>query len=226
MIIKRKKGRFIRNLGRVFVITGVVCFAAVIIFDVAVKPTLIRLLGYQCSIIAERILSDAVFLTLGDELESYDDIVSFTFDNDGKITALNTSQTKINRLKALLNETINEAIPLIENEKVGISFGTLTGISYLYGTGHELVFNVEPQGSATTRLISTFDDAGINQTVHSIVLEASVELSPMIPGFSDSIEIVSDFIISQTVLIGDVPDSYSYIVLDEGSVGELADIDI
>lgn len=213
-------------MGRIFVITGILAFVALTAFDLYIKPTLVRLISYQCQLAAERIISNAVFGHVGDELNSYKDIVSFTFDNNGRISALNTDQNKINSLKSLINESINNEIDSISDETVGISIGSLSGISYFYGMGKELQFHVEPKGKADTKLVSKFKSAGINQTIHSIVLEVSVALTPVIAGFGEEVKVDTNLIISQTVLIGEVPDSYSNIILDEEYYSELADFDL
>lgn len=213
-------------MGRIFVITGILAFVALTAFDLYIKPTLVRLISYQCQLAAERIISNAVFGHVGDELNSYKDIISFTFDNNGRISALNTDQNKINSLKSLINESINNEIDSISDETVGISIGSLSGISYFYGMGKELQFHVEPKGKADTKLVSKFKSAGINQTIHSIVLEVSVALTPVIAGFGEEVKVDTNLIISQTVLIGEVPDSYSNIILDEEYYSELADFDL
>ncbi|MGN0588424.1 MAG: sporulation protein YunB [Ruminiclostridium sp.] len=224
--MKNKKRRIRGYVGRIFVITGILALVALTAFDLYIKPTLVRLISYQCQLAAERIISNAVFGHVGDELNSYNDIVSFTFDNNGRISALNTDQNKINSLKSLINESINNEIDSISDETVGISIGSLSGISYFYGMGKELQFHVEPKGKADTKLVSKFKSAGINQTIHSIVLEVSVALTPVIAGFGEEVKVDTNLIISQTVLIGEVPDSYSNIILDEEYYSELADFDL
>ena len=223
---KNKKGRISGFIGKIFIITGVLALTVLSAFDFYIKPTLIRLLNYQCQLTAERIISNAVFGRVGDELNGYKDIVSFTFDNNGRISALNTDQTKINSLKSLINETINNEIGSISEETVSISIGSLSGISYFYGMGKELQFRVEPKGKAETKLVSKFKSAGINQTIHSIILEVSVALTPVISGFNEEVTVDTNLIISQTVLIGEVPDSYSNIILDEEYYSELADFNL
>jgi len=52
------------------------------------------------------------------------------------------------------------------------------------------------------------------------------EISPMMTGYSEDVAITYDILIAQTVIVGSVPDSYSNIILDEGNVSELANIDI
>ena len=226
MACRKKKKRSIgRTFGAVLIILGAVCIVLLIAFDALIRPTLEMLLDYKCRTIAERIISDCVFRRLtGDD--SIGSAVTFTFDNDGRIAALSADQAKINSLKALINEGVNDGLDDIRGQTVGIAVGTLTGIPFLYGTGSQLTFIIEPKGKADTKLVSSFKSSGINQTIHSIILEVDTELSPMIPGFSGTVELSYDILLSQTVIVGSVPEQYSYIVLDQENLSELADIDI
>ena len=48
----------------------------------------------------------------------------------------------------------------------------------------------------------------------------------MMPGFNEVIDTGYDILLSQTIIVGSVPESYSYIVLDEEHLSEIADIDL
>lgn len=219
------KRRFLRKLGTLLVVLGIICALLLAATDIFIRPTLMTLLDYKCRTAAERIISNAVFDKLGSD-SAAGDIVSFTLDGSGRIAAMNTDRVKINSLKALLNDAVNEGIDALGDETVRISLGTLTGISFLYGTGTELVFRMEPKGRAETKLKSSFASAGINQTIHSIILEVDAEISPMMAGFSENVAITCDILVAQTVIVGSVPDSYSNIILDEGNISELANIEV
>ena len=220
-----RKGVFLRKAGTFLIILGALCIVLLIVLDAFMRPTLELLLDYKCRTSAERIISDAVYERFSGD-EDTGDLISFIFDNDGRVAALNTNRSKINSLKALLNDAVNEGLSHVREDTVSISVGTLTGLSFLYGVGPELIFQIEPHGKAETKLVSTFEDAGINQTIHSIILEVEATLSPMMPGFRNNVDVSYDILISQTVIVGKVPDSYSHIVLDEESLGEIANIDI
>ncbi|MBQ9483314.1 MAG: sporulation protein YunB [Ruminiclostridium sp.] len=222
---KDRKRKIFRIAGTVLVCAGLLCAGALALIEAFIRPTLVTLLDYKCRMAAERIISDAVFERFG-EGNGYDDIVKFTFDNNGRIAALNTDRAKINSLKALLNGAVNDGLDRLSEENVGISVGTLTGISLFYGTGAELMFHIEPKGKADTRLVSSLESAGINQTMHSIILEVDAVISPMMPGFTETVDVSYDILLAQTVIVGSVPDSYSYIVLDEANKTELANIDV
>ena len=222
---KNRKRKILRMAGTLLVCAGLLCVGALALIEAFIRPTLVTLLDYKCRMAAERIISNAVFEQFGDG-NSYGDIVTFTFDNDGRIAALSTDRSKINSLKALLNGAVNDGLDRLSEENVGISVGTLTGISLFYGTGAELMFHIEPKGKADTRLVSSFTSAGINQTMHSMILEVDAVISPMMPGFSETVEVQYDILLTQTIIVGSVPDSYSYIVLDDNNKTELANIDI
>lgn len=218
--------RFPKILGKILIALGFLIIASVIAFDYCVKPSLMKLLDYKCRNEAERIISEAVFSRLSGEQESCSDLISFTFDENGRITSLQTNQSRINSLKAMLNESVNSGISEMKEEKVGISIGTLTGLSFLYGRGFDFEFNVEPRGKAETRLLSSFQSSGINQTLHSITLQVNATLSPMLSGFDENIEIETDYIIAQTVIVGEVPNQFSNIILGEEYYSELANISL
>ncbi len=223
--VKHKKHSIGRIIGTVLIAAGLLTVTALAGIELYIRPTLKLLLDYKCSTAAERVISDAVFDKLKGEYE-LSDIVTLTFDPNGNVAALTADQRKINTVRALLSDAVNDGIDSLSGEYVGISAGTLTGISMLYGTGHTLNFRIEPKGSAKTRLTSSFRSAGINQTVHSIILEVNAQLSPMMPGFSETVDISYDILLSESVIVGTVPETYSYIILDSENMSELANIDI
>ncbi|MBO6301370.1 MAG: sporulation protein YunB [Ruminiclostridium sp.] len=223
--VKHGNMKILRIVGAVLITAGIVCGAALAGIEAFIRPTLMKLLDYKCNMSAERVISKAVFDRFSDA-EGCEGLVKLTFDKDGRIAALETDRAKINSMKALLSEAVNEGLDSLSEEEVGISVGTLTGISVLYGTGAMLSFRLEPRGKAETRLVSSFKTSGINQTIHSIILNVETELSPMMPGFTETVNVSFDILLAQTVIVGSVPDSYSNIILDEENRTELADFDI
>ncbi len=195
-------------------------------FDCWFRPIIERLVEYRCKLIADKAVSRAICEHLETTDNDYSDIVSFVYEEDGKIGALRTNPAKINTMKAGIMELANKELNELGTEEVSIAIGTLTGISYLYGAGAELEFSVKPNGVARSKLLSNFESAGINQTIHSVILVIYTEVSPIIPGLSDSFIVENEFIISQTILMGDVPDTFSNIILDEAHYNELADFSL
>ncbi len=55
---------------------------------------------------------------------------------------------------------------------------------------------------------SDFSQAGINQTLHRVIMEVNIEVSVLILGETDSFRVSSSVIVAETVIIGDVPNTY------------------
>ena len=213
-------------IGKISIVTGVAIMIFTIIFDVWFRPVIERMFEYRCKLLADRAVSRAITEHLETTDEDYSDIVSFVYDENGKIGALRTNPPKINSMKAAVMERVNAELSAVKSEKIGITIGTLSGVSYLYGVGNEIMFTVKPVGVARSQLYSRFESSGINQSMHSIILEIDTEVSPLIPGVTETFEVTTEFIIAQTVIIGDIPESFSNIILDEEHYSELADFDI
>ena len=60
-------------------------------------------------------------------------------------------------------------------------------------------------------LKSDFDSAGINQTRHRIICDVKVGVSAIIPGCSSYTEAENSFTVSETVLAGEVPESFTNV---------------
>ena len=70
---------------------------------------------------------------------------------------------------------------------------------------------IQLYGNVTSRLRSEFEGAGINQTRHMIICDVRVGVSAILPGCSSYTEVESSFTVSETVLPGRVPDSYTNV---------------
>ena len=54
----------------------------------------------------------------------------------------------------------------------------------------------------------TFEEAGINQTIHTVNLTVTVDMEVLIPMASSTLHIDSGMPIAQTLIVGSVPGTY------------------
>ncbi|MCL1789663.1 MAG: sporulation protein YunB, partial [Oscillospiraceae bacterium] len=120
-----------------------------------------------------------------------------------------------NKIKSRVSQSINEGMNTIEQSEIKIPLGTVSGINMLYGRGPAFPVRLTPRGYASVNLISKFTSAGINQTLHQITLTVSTDISAIIPGYTTSVNVETEFIIAQTIIVGTVPESYTHIILGE-----------
>ena len=87
--------------------------------------------------------------------------------------------------------------------------GTLLGSEIFSGRGPLIPITLSPMGLANIQTTSNMRQAGINQVLHEVVLSVEVEVSAILPGYSADASAQSDYLIAQTVIVGNVPDRYS-----------------
>ena len=74
------------------------------------------------------------------------------------------------------------------------------------------------KGPSKPACSSAFSSAGINQTSHQIELEVTVRIYAAIPGFRSSIETTTNYLVAETVLVGEVPDSFTQVDGDQADI--------
>ena len=140
----------------------------------------------------------------------YDDLVNIVSDEFGNISMIQANSLEINNLSKDLAQTCESRIE--EYGKVGVSIplGTFTGVPLLVGVGPRIRVKMTPIGSVVCRFISNFETAGINQTVHKIYVNIKANVGVVLPLSSRSFEAEQQVLISESVIVGQVPEVYLY----------------
>ena len=86
--------------------------------------------------------------------------------------------------------------------------GSITNSKLLSGRGPDIKVRIIPVGSVSTDFSDEFIQAGINQTRHKIYLELKTQVRIIVPLGSDIINVSTRVPITDTIIVGDVPDSY------------------
>ena len=184
--------------------------ALVVVGTIHLQDILSSMATTRVSNTVGRIVTAAV----SDAVESgeiqYDTLISLQKDQSGGITALQSNMAEFNRLQAAITEDILNRLSQVSETKLSIPLGTLTGSALLAGRGPRFTVKMETIGSCTARFENTFDHAGINQTTHSIMLHVDVSVSILLPGQRTSTKVSSAYSVAETVIVGAVPDSYTY----------------
>ena len=69
-------------------------------------------------------------------------------------------------------------------------------------------------GNVQSEISSEFESCGINQSIHRIVLRLDVTIGAFIPGYSIGCDVDYDYILSETVIVGNVPQAYTNVIAD------------
>ena len=207
--------RYIRLSGRqrlaiwsaltVIVLTTVACMAII-----HMEPILVSMATARVSNTVNRIVVEAVNDAIqGGEID-YGVLVEFEKDAEGHVTALKSNMAAFNRLQSRIADDILLRLSEVSTTTLAIPIGTLTGSSLLAGRGPALKVKMQSVGSTTASFRNTFGSAGINQTRHQILLDVQVNMSILLPGFRTSTKVNNEISVAETVIVGSVPENYTY----------------
>lgn len=180
------------------------------------------LLGGLAETTVSNAVSQVVVAAVSDAINSgeiqYDKLIAFEKNNEGGITALQSNMAEFNRLQSAITSDVLQRLAGMADTDLTIPIGTLSGSAFLAGRGPSLTVRMQSVGSCTAHFENSFDHAGINQTTHSILLYVDVSMSILLPGFSTHTQVESVFSVAETVIVGAVPDTYTYF--DSGNAAE------
>ena len=174
------------------------------------KPVMTSMATARVSNIVNRIVMVAVDEAVANGEINYDNFVTFEKDETGHITALRSNLAEVNRMQSEIADKILQRLSEVSTSELEIPLGTLTGSALLAGRGPSLFVRMQAVGSASATFRNQFTSAGINQTRHQIFLNVDVYMSILLPGLTSSTKVSNEVAVAETVIVGGVPDNYTY----------------
>lgn len=157
-----------------------------------------------------QIVTNAVSNALASGEIAYTDLITLEKGDSGSITALHSNMAEFNRLQSAVTQDVLTQLDQVADTNLDIPIGTLTGSALLVGRGPSITIRMQSVGSCSAHFENEFSQAGINQTTHRILLYVDVSVSILLPGFRTGTEVSSSFSVAETVIVGAVPDTYTY----------------
>lgn len=186
-----------------------------------IRPVLSAMAVSRVSNAVTVAVHDAIAAGIEREQVSYDDMVSIETDENGHVTVLKSNMARANLLRTeLLAAALEEVSALAEGEEsFSIPLGNLTGLDFLSGKGPGVKVQVLSVGAASAAFENAFLDAGVNQTLHQIMLNIDVTVEVLLPGETLETVVSTPVCVAETVIVGQVPETYLHI--GEGSLNGL-----
>ena len=178
----------------------------------------VRSVMYLRELSCDMVLSDAVDLmtlcvndtinrTLSGRDYGYDYFVTIDRDERGAVTAIKANMARINALSSELLSDIVEAADRGELS-LSIPIGNILGSSLLLGKGPDIPVDITLLTSSRVDFKNEISAAGINQTKHEMKLDVVVDIDVVLPWRTVSTQVVTEILIAETVIVGEVPQTY------------------
>ena len=197
----------IKRALRWLILIIVLFFVLAIGFRIKYRGVMFELAETQVKNSTSDLINDAIDRQIETGNIQYDRIVYFEKDLDGRITALKTNMSEVNRLKTDILNIINDEILALDTSDLGIHAGNLLLPELFSGRGLLLPVQILSIRNSEASLHSDFTEAGINQTLHQLNMHISVDVTVLVLGETDSFTISSQVIVAETVIVGQVPDT-------------------
>ena len=199
----RKWKRFIVRIVIVFAL-----FAAILIYlRFKYDRTIVGLAETQVRNATSDMINDAIDKQIENGDVQYDRIVYFEKDLDGRITALKTNMSEVNRLKTNILNIINDEILQMDTSDIGVPLGSLFLPEIFSGRGPSFPVNVLSIRNSDASFSSDFVEAGINQTLHQLNMQVSIDVAVLVLGQTNYFTISSQVVVAETIIVGQVPET-------------------
>jgi sporulation protein YunB len=204
---ENKKAR--RMMGFLLFAVGLLIIFA--LFTRQVQPLLKRLAESKAESITLKIINDRVGQLVEEEAVTYESLVHIGYNTNGQIAYVGTDMVKLNSFKSHISSKIQECFDTYDFGTIDIPMGTVVGGDYFVGRGPVIPFKVEMSCLVECSFSNVFDDAGINQTRHQIMLQVTGTTFAVASWCRTTSTVTTNFMIAETVIVGDVPEYYTNV---------------
>ena len=200
--------RFFKRMIVLIVILSIVAGVGVFLFRRRYQQVILHLAETQVKNATSDLINDAIDKQIEIGNIHYDRIVYFEKDLDGRITALKTNMSEVNRLKTDILNLINDEILAVDTADLGVPLGSLFLPEFMSGKGPSIPVQILSIRNSDASFQSHFSEAGINQTLQQITMDVSVDVAVLVLGETDSFTVSSQVVVAETIIVGDVPDTF------------------
>lgn len=196
--------RLLRFFALVFFLAAVLF----VLFRIRYHETIRSLAETQVRNSTSDLINDAIDRQIETGNVQYDRIVYFEKDLNGRITALKTNMSEVNRLKTDILNIINDDILALDTSDLGIPLGSLFLSEFFSGRGPNIPVHIISIRNSDATFSSAFSEAGINQTLQQLTMDISVDVAILVLGKTENFTVSSQVVVAETIIVGQVPDTF------------------
>ena len=161
---------------------------------------------------ARRVTTEAVSGAVEKELQNYNieygDLVKISRSDDGTVKSVEGNTYAMNRLKAKVIRAAQDELVKIRHSAMYIPLGAFTGLTLISNYGPDIRMTYCLTGSIDARFQSSFESAGVNQTIHHIRLIVTSKIVTASVDYDKELTFDTDYEVAQSVIIGQIPTTY------------------
>ena len=170
--------------------------AIAVVTEVNLRPIILNTAESRVRAIALDAVNSAIARNLS--AITYEDLIRVDTDGQGRVTLLQANTVNMNRISTQTALTAQQYIADIADQSIRISIGSATGSPLLAGRGPE--------------------------TRHKVYIRIRANMRIVIPTGAREVEVVAQVPVAETVIVGQVPQSYVNVDSTEDMLNLLPDM--
>lgn len=175
--------------------------------DRTLRPTITVLAQTKALDLANRSINKSVADMVQGKVD-YKDLMNVHMDSNGNISMIQANTIIMNQVASDVALGIQDELKKVKTTTSYIPIGTALGSPILAKYGPQLKVSIEPIGTVSVDFKTKFESSGINQTRHMVYLQVKTQVRVVIPLTTSTKEVNAQIPICETVIVGDVPESY------------------
>lgn len=219
---------FRRRLLNLFIYFGFVTISVLLILNFQIYPYVASIAEAAATNSVTETINNAVYEQLSKDNLTYSDLVKITYDGNGKVSSVETDIGKLNNARSSLLLSVLRDLRNNDIMNVDIPLGNIMGGELLSGRGPLVNFKMLLAQGLHCTVDNQFLEAGINQTVHRMMLNLTVNVDLLVPTEKVTLTLTNTYCIAETIIVGEVPNAYTEINrllddIDEKAIDDLYD---
>ena len=209
--MKKVKNKRLSLKVKAYICLGCVLFFLLTVFlyfNFIVGPLVVEVSRAQVDSVATTAVSDAIYDVIQEEGYTYQDFIEVQYTTENTVSSITANAIELNNFARELSTLIQIYLDNVGEHDISVPLGTFTGITALSGVGPKISINIVPIGSVITSFSSSFESAGINQTKHSLYIDANISISVILPLTTKRVDFVTQVLICENIIVGKVPEFY------------------
>lgn len=175
--------------------------------ELHIKPTLFAIAEVKAMTVATQAINEVIREQVVSKYNPQD-LVDVKVDHQGRVSFVQPNTIEFNKLSSDTVISVQEILQKLSDEKINIPIGQLTGSQMLASVGPPITVKIIPMGTVDVKVINEFNDAGINQTKHTLSLKVITKIKIVVPLISKEISVETTIPVAEYLVVGEVPNTY------------------
>ena len=190
-----------------FLLVFIISLSLVAYYRFAICKQIFKISSDHAYVYSTEAVNEAVLYSLSENVK-YSELMTIERNNDGDIMLMSANAYKVNYISREITETTSEFLDKKLKDGIPIPFLAFSGLEIISGYGSAVKFKALSVSSVVCDFSSEFKAVGINQTLHSIYVNVICDVKIEVPLAPRVKTCKTSVLISETVLIGKVPEIY------------------